>query len=103
MCEHNLVVAIFSVLYMLHVLHFFQRCLVFDLRPAWQIKVHRAEGGRGDIDVIDVVKHHWLVWMGQGYVFLGFFRHQSFSTVADYLSDQARSGEFKEQAHGYTN
>lgn len=100
MREHDLVVAVFGVLYLLHVLHFL---LVFDLRSSRQIEVHRAEGGRGDVDVIDMVKHHWLVWVGQGQVLLGLFRHQSFSTMADYLPDQASSGESKEQAHGRAN
>lgn len=102
-CKHNLVVAVFSVLYVLHVLHSSQRCLVFDLRLSWQIKVHGAEGGGGDVDVIDVVKDHRLVWMGQREVLLGLFGHQSFSAVTDYLSDQACSGELEEEAHGQTN
>lgn len=66
MSEHDLIVAILRVLHVLGVLHVHGGALVFDLSASRQVEVHGAEGRGGDVDVIDVVEHHWLVRVGQG-------------------------------------
>lgn len=101
MCEDNLVVAILRVLYVLGVLHVHWDIFVLGLSATRRVEVHGAERRGGDVDVVDVVEHYWLVRVGHGEVLLGFLGHQCVSTVADYLLDQASGGELKEQGHGH--
>lgn len=93
MGENDLVVAIHRVLHVLGVLHVHRSALVFEISSSGRIEIHGAEGRGGDIDVIDMVKHHWLVRVGQGKVLLCFLWHQGLSAVADDLLDEARVGE----------
>lgn len=94
-CENDLIVAILCVLHVLGVLHVHRWALVFELSASRRVEVHGAEGRRGNVDVVYVVEHYWLVRVRQSEVLLGFLGHQSLSTVTDYLLDQASSGDLE--------
>lgn len=102
MGENYLIVTVHRVLHVLGVLHVHRGTLVFDLGVTGRVEVNGTEGCGGDVDVVDMVEHHWLVGVGQGEVLLGFLRHQSLSTVTDDLLDQAGGGELEQQCHGHT-
>ena len=95
--ENNLIVTIHRVL---HVLGVHWGALVFDVFASRRVKVNRAEGRGGDIDVVDMVEYYRLVRMGQGEVLLGFLGHQCLSTVADDLH-QASHGELEKQGYSH--
>lgn len=88
--ENNLVVAIDRVLHVFGALHVHRGALVLDTAPSRRVEVHSAEGGGGDVDVVDVVEHDRLIGMGESQVLLGFLGHQGLPPVAD---DQAGGGE----------
>lgn len=97
--EDNLIVPVHRMLHVLGVLHFQRRALVFEVAVAGGVEVHGAEGGGGDVDVVDVVEHHRLVRVWQGEVLLGFRRCQSIPAVADDLFEEAGGGKLEEQGH----
>lgn len=61
------------------------------LLPTGRFQIHRALGPNRQLDVVDVVEHHWLVFLRQSDV------HPSLSLVPnDFLEDPTFSSEGKQ-------